>query len=127
MDAGAFVDDDASINAELELWRRIPPLQWVPDGNVPDGFRASSANFDDPDLSVVIADECTGGIATLLAGHPKFGVASFTVGEARALGWGVIRVPDVNLPGHAHVTGKKTGSKKSKLARTCRIIVTPTV
>src|SRR5687768_10624340 len=99
--------DDTSIGDDAELWRRVPPNQWVPDDSSALGFRPSSANFDENEMSVVIADECTGGLATLLENHEQFGVASFTAGEVRALGWTVVRAPDDQLPGHAHVLGKK--------------------
>lgn len=118
--------DDGSIENDVELWRRIPPSQWVSDDSVEGRFRASSANFDDDELSVVIARECTGGLATLLDGHEHFGVASFTAGEARTLGWGVVRDPDDLLPGHALVLGKKSHKKgKQKLAKSCRILKLP--
>jgi alpha-D-ribose 1-methylphosphonate 5-triphosphate synthase subunit PhnG len=90
------------------------------------GRRPSSANFDDPELSVVIASECTGGMETLLSGHEGFGIVAFTVGDVRAHGWGIVRAPDVHLPGHAHVTGaRKTQAQRKAIARRCTVVVEP--
>lgn len=121
----ANAPDEASIPLETELWRRIPFRQWVPDDSRTEGYRPSSDAFDDAELSVVIASECQGGLSTLLRGHPRYGVASFTVGEVRALGWGIVRAPDNELPGHAHVTGKKTHGQRSRLAKACRMLKNP--
>jgi hypothetical protein len=117
--------DDRSIPDCTELWRRIPHRHWVPDDSVPNGWRLSSAAFDDYEMSVVIADECTGGLSTLLHNHERFGVASFTVGQVRAHGWGVVRAPDDELPGHAHVMGKKSHGKRAALAKSCRMLRHP--
>lgn len=94
-------DDDPTIPDAAELWRRIPIWQWTPDSSRAIGFRPSSGAFDDPELSVVIAHECGGGIETLLRGHEAFGIASFTAGFVRGLGWGIVRAPVAGLPGHA--------------------------
>lgn len=118
-------DDDDTISPETELWRRIPPTHWVRDETVPGGYRPTSETFNDPELSVVMATECHGGLETLLTDHDKFGVASFTVGEIRERGWGIVRVPDDALPGHAHVTGKKSHGKRSSLTKQCRMLVLP--
>ncbi len=121
-------EDDESIPNGAKLWRRIPPGQMVPDDEVPGGRRPSSGNFDELELSAVIASECTGGLATLLEGDQTFGVACFTVGEIRAFGWGVIRVPDPKLPGHVHITGntgKKNHKKRAALGKSCRMIRYP--
>lgn len=117
--------DDRSIPDATELWRRIPPWEWVPDDSMPNGWRPSSAAFENDELSVVIAAECTGGVSTLLRNHEGFGVASFTVGQVRAHGWGIVRAPDDELPGHAHVLGKKSRGKRAALARSCRMIRDP--
>ena len=117
--------DDPSIPNESELWRRIAPPQWKPDSNHPRGFRPTSDMFNDDELSVVIATECTGGIDTLLAGHLGFGVAAFTAGEVRAFEWGVVRAPDTLLPGHAHVLGKKGRRARKTLAMSCRVLREP--
>jgi len=117
--------NDGSIPDAVVLWRRIPPGQMTTDDSVASGERPSTANFDDPELSVVIASDCAGGTATLLKGHDGFGVVEFTVGEIRALGWGIVRAPDDQLPGHAHVTGRKSRALRSRLAKVCRMIVNP--
>lgn len=123
--ADAQVPDDGSIPPETEVWRRIPPWQWTPDDSVTLGHRPSTDAFDDQELSVVIANECTGGLDTLLEGLVGFGVASFTVSEIRERAWGIVRVRDEKLPGHAHVTGNKTKGKRSSLAKRCRMIKMP--
>lgn len=118
-------DDDETIRPETELWRRIPPAHWIPDETVPAGHRPTSDTFRDPELSVVIATECDGGLATLLADHDEYGVASFTVAQIRDRGWGIVRVSDDALPGHAHVTGKKTSGQRSSLTKECQMLVVP--
>jgi hypothetical protein len=123
--SGQSVSDDPSIPDDAELWRRIPYWHWHPDPSVPAGHRPSSAAFDDPELSVVIAAECPGGMDAILVGHEGFGVASFTAGEARRFGWGVVRVPLAESPAHAHVTGRKTGGQRSELAKACRMLKDP--
>jgi hypothetical protein len=114
--------DDASIPSEAELWRRIPPEQMTGDGSE---RRPSTANFEDAELSVAIAAECTGGLDALLKGHDSFGVASFTAGFVRALGLGVVRDPIDAIPGHANVTGNKTKSKRKQIARACKMVHDP--
>ena len=116
--------DDPTIGDDAELWRRVPPLHWVPDATAA-GRRVSSAAFDDPEMSVVIAAECDGGEATLLRGHDGFGIARFTAGDVRALGWSVVRAPLDELPGHANVLGKKTTGARRKLALQCRVAPEP--
>lgn len=123
-------EDDKSIPDNTKLWRRIPYSQMTDDDSVPGGRRPSSGNFDETEMSAVIASECTGGIDTLLNDHESYGVACFKVGEIRALGWWVVRAPDPNLPGHVHIhgnTGKKDGNKQKRvgLAKSCRMIREP--
>jgi hypothetical protein len=127
---GAPPSDDATIAGDTELWRRIPPKHWISDADSA-GWRISSAAFEDsPDgspMSVVIASECTGGLNTLLKNLIGFGVAVLTVQQLRARGLGVVRFPDADLPGHAHVIGRKSQSVRRKLAREdARIILEPT-
>jgi hypothetical protein len=95
------------------------------DDQVPGGRRPSSGNFDKFDMSVIIAAECVGGIDALLSGCEGFGVASFTAGEVRQLGFGVVRDPDPAVPGHALVVGNKSHGKRNRLARLCRLLRTP--
>jgi hypothetical protein len=121
-------EDDKGIPKEAKLWRRIEPGSMVPDDSVPSGRRPSSANFNWPELSAVIASECP--LETLVKDHETYGVACFTVAEIRAFGWGVIRVPDPELPGHVHITGhrgkKNQNPKKLRdLAKSCRMIRDP--
>jgi hypothetical protein len=125
--AASNVPDDTTIGDQEILWRRIPRAQMVSSSPLSmDTARPSSANFDDPELSVVLESECKGGIETLLKGHIGFGVVAFSVGEIRSLGWGVVRAPDDDLPGHAHVTcANKTQSQRRRLAKSCVVLVMP--
>jgi hypothetical protein len=125
MSVAGLPPDDETITGDSELWRRIPIWHWVADDSVPKGHRPSSAAFDEEEMSVVIAAECHGGLPTLLRGHEAFGVASFTVGDIRERGWGIVRAPDDQLPGHAHVLGKKTRGKGTSLAKKCHMLVDP--
>lgn len=118
-------NDDPSVPDDAELWRRIPFFHWVRDDRTPDGRRVSSAAFDDEEMSVVIAAECHGGLDTLLHDHPRFGVASFTAEDARALGWGVVRAPTQEMAAHAHVMGRKSKKQRQQLASVCRILRAP--
>ena len=117
--------DDRSINDDTVLWRRLPQNGVATDSSAPNGRRPSSANFADAELSVVIAAECIGGTDRLLKNHAGFGVFAFRVADARSVGWGVVRAPDDNLPGHAHVTGRKTHGQRSKVAKLSQIVVEP--
>ena len=119
------VEDDPLIPDTARLWRRIAPWQWVSDDAAAGGFRPSSSIFDDPELSVVLVDECS--LEILLAGHEGFGVAEFTAGEVRERGWGLVRAPDDKLPGHCHVLGKKRRTLNGKFAKTCRVVRAPAV
>jgi hypothetical protein len=120
------LDDDPAILNDTRLWRRIAPWQWIQADDVPSGFRPTSEIFSDPDLSVVIADECP--IEIFLHNLDGFGIAECTAGDVRDCGWGIIRKPDDKLPGHCHVTGKNKRQKlRGKLAKKCRIVREPTV
>jgi hypothetical protein len=115
--------DDRSIDNEADLLRRFPHHQLIRDDAAEGGLRPSSATFDDAELSVALSSECS--LDELLVGHNGFGVVSFTAGQARAFGWGVVRAPSEDYPGHAHVTGKKTQGQRSRLAKACRILRMP--
>ena len=114
----------ASIADDEELWRRVPPHHWVLDENVvPPEHRVSSAAFEDPEMSVVVASACLGGEATLLAGHNGFGIARFTARDVRNLGGEIVWAPN-KLPGHAHVSGfgeSRDKKKRRRLAKLCRV------
>ncbi len=115
----------ARIADDEELWRRLPPQHWMLDEKMmPPMRRISSAAFDDPEMSVVVARACAGGEATLLAGHDGFGIARFTARDVRDLGGEVVWAPDDALPGHAHVTGfgeRRDRKKRKALGERCRI------
>lgn len=122
--------DDQSVPGDTELWRRIPnwPNRVVYDENL-GRVRPSSANFDDhpngTPMSVAIAD----GIVThqeVLRDHPSFYLVGFTVGQIRDVGLGILRRPLVDQPWHGEVTGRKSASVKSRLARQSFWIIAPT-
>lgn len=53
----------------------------------------------------------------LIEGFPDCFVAAFTVGQAKALGLQVEKIPGESGHGHCHVVGKKTQSVQSNLAK----------
>src|SRR5574341_337646 len=117
-------ENDPSISDATVLWRRIPAEQMTDDDSVPTGRRPSSGNFDEEAMSAVISSECP--LETLLNKHDTYRVYSFTAGYVRnELGYGVIRVHDDELPGHVHITGKKTDGRSRKLARKCLLVHPP--
>lgn len=118
--------NDADISDHAELWRRIPPSQWVWDEKI-GGKRPSTQAFDNSrdgsGTSVVLAEEST--IEIVLQGHSGFGLAMLTAGSARNAGQGVRRVPIQGILGHAQIEGTKTKSVKKKLVDASKIIVLP--
>ena len=93
---------DASV-----LWRGVPaqPSFIVMDHNT-GLYRVSSAAFDDPEMSVAIADEA---VTTdyLTRGRDAYGVVAFTAGFARPQGQSVVHDPWPAEPAHALVLGSK--------------------
>ena len=114
--------DDTSINGDLLLYWRIPPMlagQWGEAG-VP---TPSSQNFRDKEdeLSMYRADETTPEKA--LEGHPGFGLVSLTAGEIRAICVDSKKQPVIWIRrddrdpsnGHVLVCGNITGALSKKL------------
>lgn len=119
--------DDQSISDENPLWRRIPPIHLVPDGE--GNYRPSSAAFmDHPNGSpmsvfIVGAESSTD---TSLLGHPDFGLVEFSAGLARKLQQGVRRAPLHDHPDHGEVFGKKPKSIQRAFARNAMWVRLPT-
>lgn len=108
--------DDPTIANNDELWRRVPPQQLITED---DGSpRASSAAFDDEELSVNVAKDTT--MDKTLAGHAGFSIVGFPAGLAREHEQRVVRKPLPDNPAHAEVIGRKTGSVKKALYRGSR-------
>ncbi len=123
----AEFNDDASIPDDMELWRRIPPWNWVYDQQ--EGrYRPKSTAFDNhpsgSPMSVMIAAECSGP-GEALSGHDRYALAVFTAGLARSCGQRIVRDPLPDNPAHALVFGRKTESVRRRLARGSRWVVPP--
>lgn len=119
--------DDNSISDENPLWRRIPPVHLVSDGQ--GNFRPSSAAFKDhpngSPMSVFIFGAGS-SIEAALLGLPYFGIAAITAGLARQKNQGVRRAPLADHPDHGEVFGKKTDSVRKAFARNAVWIRLPT-
>lgn len=123
--------DDASIEDDDALWRRIPPVHQIPDENQ-GGMRPSSAAFEDhpsgTPMSIHVAKDAVSlgyGPTDALQGHSGFALVAFTAGTARDAGQGVAREP---LPGeiaHGVVFGKKTRGVKRRLSRGSEWVIAP--
>lgn len=124
--AGDEFDDDVVLQSEVRILRRIPPGNTAPKVN--GSLRPSSNCFgnhpDGSGTSVDIWDDAHDPKDTL-KGHAGFGLAWLTVGEVRELGLGVCPDPIGGNSRHALIQGKKTGSRKNRLARLSRWIELP--
>jgi hypothetical protein len=109
-------EDDATIQADEKLLRRIHPKQVVPDQ---DGrWRPSSAAFNDRELSVDIGSALTALNRThesCLDGHEHYGLVWFSAGTARANQQAVCRDPLPENPAHGIVYGEKPSRVKKQL------------
>lgn len=127
----ALPEDDKTIPDDAELWRRIPPMHIVPDGNR-GGMKISSAAFEDhpngSPMSVILGQEVLASgrdAPSVLQGLEAFSLASITTGLARALEQGVVRRPLPEEPAHAEVFGRKSKSTRRKLAKAANWIIAP--
>jgi hypothetical protein len=104
-----FPPDDKSIADDINLWRRVHPKHFVPDGH--GGKRISSAAFtnssDGSFMSVVIGEEDVTAERVLGANFNQ-GLVTFTAGFARSMDQRVIRKPVDTEPLHGEVCGKKS-------------------
>jgi len=118
--------DDTSISDAAELLRRISAHWWVFDDRT-GRRRLSSAAFensrDGSGTSVAIAAETS--LDAQLQGYPGYGLASLPAGKAREQQQVVRRVPLDEMPWHAQIEGRKTGSIKKALSAACEILVEP--
>lgn len=63
---------------------------------------------------------------SILRGHEGWGIASLRVGDARALGFGIVRDSVPDWPAHCLLTGDKQDVKKQKsLARSAKVYRSP--
>jgi hypothetical protein len=108
-----------TLGNDVVLWRRVPPDRVTFDSNQ-QRRRPSSNAFTDNlrDGSPMSCWEAS--VVTdpkkLIEGYPGWSVASFTVGQASALGLQVKRTPE-HGNGHCDVLGTKTRSIQSSLAK----------
>lgn len=122
--------DDPSILDPDPLWRRIHPLQVVPDGR--GGSRVSSAAMTDSSdgtgMSVTLGREAqAAGVtpALALSRHPGLGLASLLAGECRRQSQILARDPTPDDPHHALVEGEKPKAVQRALARAATLLVWP--
>jgi hypothetical protein len=123
--------NDPSIENETELLRRIPPWHFILDQNL-GRFRPSSAAFEDDDandpMSVCLRTVLTAEnreVATVLAGHSGYALASITAGLARGHNQTVYPDPLPEETAHAVVCGMKKSSVKKSFSRSAKWVVQP--
>lgn len=112
--------DDPSIADDVRVLRRIhPTLVVFGDG----GPRPQSGAFDNsPDGTGTSVDiwEADWGPGDTLRDHEGFYLVQLTVGDLRQNELGICRFPLENNPHHAHIQGRKTSSRKRRLARAAK-------
>lgn len=108
-----------------KLFRRIPPDWIVYDENL-GRYRPTSQAFNDHQdgspMSVSLGDilEALDLLpASALVGHEGYSLASVTAEYVRSLRLDAVEAPIKGDDAHGHVIGKKTGSVRNKLAKTC--------
>lgn len=127
--------DDPSIEDTADLLRRIPPAHFVPDGN--SGLvRPSSAAFEDDNdadpMSVYLSTVLVANqreYASVLVGHPGYGLAAITAGMAREKNQTVHPDPIPEEVSHTVVCGNKrlggNNSAKKTFAHNARWVIPP--
>lgn len=118
-------EDDATIQPDERLFRRIHPKHVVPDKD--GGFRPSSAAFNDRELSVDIASiltELNRTHQSCLDGYEGYGLVSFSAETARANQQAVCRDPLPENPAHGIVHGDKPTRVKKQLVAQSTWLVT---
>lgn len=125
------IADDFTITDDDLLLRRVPPSWTVLDENA-GGRRPSSAAFqDDADgdpMSIYIRSIILGAGGRperVLAGHPNFGLAGITAGQARGEDQKVHRDPLPDEPAHGNVCGRKPQGVRRRLAKCAIWVVRP--
>lgn len=125
-------EDDAAVQTEHHLWRRIPPQHFVPDETTKT-IRCSSAAFSDTGgspMSVVWGEMVLAGGRVrehILVRHDGFGLASITAGLARENQQIVSPDPLPDEPAHYLVVGKKTRSVSRKFSKSAHWEVPPPI
>jgi hypothetical protein len=117
-------DDDATIDSEEKLLRRVHPKQVVPGKG--GGFRPSSAAFNDRELSVDISSVLTAlqrPHESCLIGYEGYGLVWFSAGRARANQQAVCRDPLPENPAHGIVFGDKPTRVKKQLVENSTWVV----
>lgn len=130
--SGGDFSDDQGIPDEETLYRRIHPLQVKrrPDGTIErigsNAFRDSS---DGSPCSIALASKLVEhGLepGDLLRGYEHMGLASFTAGQARECGFGLLHTPKDGEPAHGDLTGDKRAQKpRRRLAALARLLQEP--
>ena len=97
------------------LWRRIPPCFVVMDG---ERCRPSSSAFDEPDMSVAVA-EIAGSYDEMMMGHDEYGLVSFPAKLLIDLGF-TLQLDETSetYKGHAIAFIEVTRSARKRLAKT---------
>lgn len=99
--------DDPKIPDDEILYRRVSPLQVVPDGQ---NWRPSSQALKVPQMSVRMASLVSP--EQVLEGHQSFGLVSFKAKTVREAGCIVARLKNDPLIGHALVCPKEDVNKR---------------
>ncbi len=102
-----------------KLYRAIHPTWVMPDGSI------SSGAFDGIEMSVDLASKTTVSRCWRRFRQPRGGLASVTVGFARALKQEVRHHPQPCNNAHTLVIGKKTRSVQRQLARNAQWEIHP--
>jgi len=127
-------DDDASVDAECPLFRRVPPDHWkLVDGEfeIRDG---AFKNFPKPErkrMSIVLGDtlaELNRDPRSILPpGRDDFGVVALSAAAVRAECQRVIRSETDEEPAHGDVYGEKTAGRRKRFIPLARWVVYPSV
>jgi hypothetical protein len=104
-----------AVSDDSTLWRRIPPLHAVKDG---DGWRPSSAAFEDPEGMSVAVAEIAGSFDDMMKGHDEFGLVSFPAKLLVDLGFTLVmdETPDT-YKGHALAFIDVSRSARKRIAK----------
>jgi len=118
--------DDSTIPDDAVVWRYVIP-QWIVPGDDGNGFRPSTAAFDDSSdgdpMSAILATPGRDPRTAVPATCPDAGVVAFSAGFLREVGMELEREPEPTERDHIVVRGAKTRSVRKKLARGCHWVV----
>jgi hypothetical protein len=117
---GYQYQDDAGIPDDVRLLRRIPGGRYTEkEGRAAPNSDCFKDSSDGTGASVDIWEDDWSPEKSLEAQPEHFGLVSFTAGQLRALGLGIIRMPLPDNPHHATLQGPKTTSVLRRLAKHC--------